>query len=191
MRKRISTRNRVASRKSLIAEIEELEGKLSSDYMDMMDGDASEDSMDWMEEEVIAEPPMDMMDDDDFDDDEMEIDVVDDSLLDEDDVIEEIEDACGGPMMASEVDPSGVEERISQDYLDAVEEVAHGTELATAPSISKVAPTKSKYASRLKSASMRLDRVAEYLEKNGRKDLALRIDKIADAVDERIKMRRK
>jgi hypothetical protein len=39
----------------------------------------------------------------------------------------------------------------------------------------------------LKSASARLDKVAEYLEKNGRRELAFRIDKIADAIDAKVK----
>ena len=38
----------------------------------------------------------------------------------------------------------------------------------------------------MKKASERLDRVAEYLEKHGRRELAFRIDKIADALDSRI-----
>jgi hypothetical protein len=39
----------------------------------------------------------------------------------------------------------------------------------------------------LRSASRRLDRVANYLERQGRVDLAARIDTVADAVDARIK----
>jgi len=182
--KRTRMTGRKTAAKSLRAEIEELEQRLSYDDDEIM----VEESMDWMDDDMeVAPESMSYMDE--------ELDVVDDSLLEESDegLVEEIiEDGCGDFMRASEVDPSGVEEEITQDYLDAVEEVAHGTELATAPSISKVAPTRSKYASRLISASRRLDRVSDYLEKNGRKDLAFRIDKIADVVDQRInKLRRK
>jgi len=170
---RVRTRKRSAA-KSLRAEIEGLEQRLGMNYMD---------------EDVVEVGDLD--DGADFMDDD--IDVIDDSLLDEvePEIIEEvIEDGCGD-FMSSEVDPSGVEEQITQDYLDAVEGVAHGTELTTAPSMVKVAPTRSKYASRLMKASARLDRVAQYLEENGRTDLALRIDRIADAVDERIKSSRR
>ena len=43
------------------------------------------------------------------------------------------------------------------------------------------------YVARLKSASMRLDRVAGYLEQQGSKKLAFRIDQISDAIDARIR----
>ena len=170
---------RTGTRKSLRAEIEELEK--------IMDNEVVEESMDWMEDDMEPEmvpEVMNYMDED--------IDVVDESLLDDDEFVEEIiEDGCGDYMRASETDPSGVEEEITQDYLDDVEGIAHGTELTSAPSMSKVAPTKSKYAARLMSASKRLDRVSNYLEENGRKDLAFRIDKIADVVDQRINSMRR
>jgi hypothetical protein len=85
---------------------------------------------------------------------------------------------------ASIVDPSGIEESITQDYLTEVEDLAHGEELTTGDSVLDVAPTG--YTARLKNASARLDKVASYLEKTGRTEMALRIDKIADAVDARI-----
>ena len=87
---------------------------------------------------------------------------------------------------ASEVDPDGIEEQITQDRFTEVEKITHGTELTTGPSMGAVAPTRSEYVARLKSASVRLDKVAEYLEKHGRRELAFRIDKIADAIDEKI-----
>jgi hypothetical protein len=91
-------------------------------------------------------------------------------------------------MMASEDSP-GVEDEITQDSLSEVEGEAHGEEQTTDDSVNDAA-TASEYVRRLKRASARLDRVASYLEKEGRKDLALRIDKIADAIDARIKTRR-
>jgi len=87
---------------------------------------------------------------------------------------------------ASEVDPDGIEEQITQDRFTEVEKITHGTELTTGPSMGAVAPTRSEYVARLKSASVRLDKVAEYLERHGRRELAFRIDKIADAIDEKI-----
>lgn len=85
---------------------------------------------------------------------------------------------------ASIVDPSGIEEQITQDYLTEVEDLAHGEELTTGDSVLDVAPTE--FVARLKNASARLDRVASYLEQTGRTAEAMRIDKIADAVDARI-----
>ena len=88
---------------------------------------------------------------------------------------------------ASEVDPGGIEEEITQDRFTEVERLTHGTELATGPSMGAVAPTRSEYVARMRSASARLDKVADYLEKHGRRELAFRVDKIADAIDARIK----
>lgn len=107
----------------------------------------------------------------------------DDDDEDEDD---DEEDEKAEEKKASEVDPKGIEEEITQDRFTEVERLEHGTELADGPSIGAVAPTKSEYVARLKQASVRLDKVAEYLENNGRRALAFRIDKIADAIDARI-----
>ena len=85
---------------------------------------------------------------------------------------------------ASEVDPNGVEEQITQKSLTEVENLEHGTELATEPTTLDAAPTG--YVARLKNASARLDAVAEYLEKTGRTQMALRIDRIADVIDSRV-----
>ena len=85
---------------------------------------------------------------------------------------------------ASEVDPNGVEEEITQKRFTEVEDLEHGTELATEPTTLDAAPTE--FVARLKSASARLDTVASYLEKTGRKAMAERIDMIADAIDQRI-----
>lgn len=95
---------------------------------------------------------------------------------------------------ASIKDPSGIEEQITQDKFTEVEGETHGEELATFPSTEEagrkspgLTVKSSDYTSRLKSASDRLDRVADYLEKHGRREMAHRIDKIADALDARIK----
>jgi hypothetical protein len=85
---------------------------------------------------------------------------------------------------ASLVDPKGVEEEITQDYLTEVEDLEHGTELATDDSMLDAAPTG--YVAKMRSASARLDAVANYLEKTGRKQMAHQIDKIADAIDQKI-----
>jgi len=70
---------------------------------------------------------------------------------------------------------TGVENEITQDSLTEVEEEADS-------SVPTVEP-KSAYTARLKEASLRLDRVASYLEKHGKIKMAYRIDKLADAVD--------
>jgi len=95
-------------------------------------------------------------------------------------------------MKASLADPSGIEEEITQDRFTEVEGERHGEELASAASalaVGEESPTKPSgagYVARLMKASERLDKVAEYLEKNGRRALALKVDKIADAVDARV-----
>lgn len=94
------------------------------------------------------------------------------------------EDDKADEKKASLVDPNGVEEQITQKRFTEVEDLEHGTELATGDSMLDVAPTE--YVARLKNASSRLDAVAEYLEKSGRTQMALRIDKIADAIDARV-----
>jgi hypothetical protein len=96
------------------------------------------------------------------------------------------------PVVASLADPNGIEEQITQDRFTEVEGERHGEELASAASalaVGEESPTKPSgagYVARLMKASERLDKVAEYLEKNGRRALAFKVDKIADAVDARI-----
>jgi len=87
---------------------------------------------------------------------------------------------------ASLVDPNGVEEQITQKRLTEVENLEHGTELATGDSMLDVAPTE--FVARLKNASERLDAVATYLEQTGRTEMALRVDRIANAIDARIEV---
>lgn len=79
----------------------------------------------------------------------------------------------------------GADDDISQDYLDDVlQEEKSPASIVTDTSMLDAAPTG--YTARLKSASERLDKVAEYLEQQGREQLALQIDKISDAIDARI-----
>ena len=145
-------------RDSLVAEINRLEKKLGG-YMDddnVIPGDGG-----------VAEPATDdlLASDDDDDDD------------------------C---VNASLKDPSGIEEEITQDRFTEVESETHGEELASAESMEALGrqvgkkQVASEVVARLKKASDRLDKVAEYLEKHGRRELAFRIDKIADAIDARI-----
>lgn len=113
---------------------------------------------------------------------ELKLNAADDSDAD-DKADEKVEDKAD-EKKASLVDPDGVEEEITQKYLTEVEDLEHGTELATNDSTLDAAPTG--YVARLKSASARLDVVAGYLEKSGRTAMALRIDKIADSIDARV-----
>ena len=110
---------------------------------------------------------------------------------DDDDGCKAAEEEKTEEKTASEIDPSGIEEEITNDRHREVERLQHGTELATDTMMLQVAPTRSEYQARLKLASARLDRVANYLEKNGRRELAFRIDKIADAIDDKVKQEEK
>ncbi len=107
----------------------------------------------------------------------------------DEDEADEVECAC----KASLADPNGIEEQITQDKFTEVEGERHGEELATDDSMLAVgrqvghsAVASEDYVARLMKASDRLDRVASYLEKNGRRSLAFKVDRIADAVDARI-----
>ena len=120
--------------------------------------------------------------------DEKEEETVEASVTaDDDDDDDKDEATC-----ASEKAP-GIEDEITQDKFSEVEGERHGEELATFDSmeeagrqVGRKSVASDEYVARMKKASERLDRVAEYLEKNGRRELAFRIDKIADAIDSRI-----
>ena len=192
--------------KTLLAEIEELEQQLDpgvyveEDELGMdefsepapaapvvvdelgMD-DSDELGMDGLgEEEALGELGMDDMDEDDMGledglslEDELGCDGMGPDMLASED---------GGERKSSEEDPNGVEEDISQDYLSDVQGERHGEELATAGSVREC-------VARLVRAKKRLDRLADYLEKNGRKRMAFKVDQVSDAIDARIaKMRR-
>ncbi len=141
-------------------------------YMDGDDEDFMDDDL--IDEPVVLEEDIDVDFDDDLDDDFDDFDDEPIDLEDEEDVF----------MLASEEDPD-IEDEINQDSLDDVlEEEKDPASIVTDMSMLDTAPTG--YVARLKSASARLDKVADYLEKQGNKKLALRVDKIADAIDARI-----
>ena len=110
--------------------------------------------------------------------DDLETTIDNMTSADEDDAAELPEE---DPLTASLVEP-GVEDEITQDYLTEVESIRHGEEDTTEPSMHDVAG----YTARLKEASVRLDRVAEYLEKQGNKKFAYSVDKIADMIDRQL-----
>jgi len=144
------------------------------------------DDVELAEDEVEGEEDMfdleTLASDDDAEDD------ADDAEEDDTDVeaAEDIDlDGFDDEVEASEVDPDGVEEQISQDSLSEVLGVTKGTQSKTHDSMLSVG--KKAYVAKMREASARLDRVASYLEKTGRVKLACRIDRIADAVDAKIK----
>ena len=168
------------SKPTLAAEIEDLERRMEAMPMD--------DAM-FMDEESVDEPGMMYMDDELAE----EVAVIEPPEAEEmvemtmDDVaVDEMGCAQASDEKESSLTRPGIEDQIIQDYLDSVAELRPGAaELETAPSMLSVAPTE--YTARLKKASARLDHVAAYLEKNGRIELAFRIDKISDAIEARIK----
>lgn len=95
---------------------------------------------------------------------------------------------------ASEEDPAGVEEEITQDYLSEVNEVAPGSDGSPdADLVIDVAPTTASME-RLTEASARLNRLASYVEREAVKTkskkwmkVAYRIDQFGDAIDARIR----
>jgi hypothetical protein len=149
--------------KTLLAEIDDLEEQIAGMYAADEDADETEPA----DTDVTA-------DDDDDDDDDGD-DVED---------VEEVDTAVDPEVTSSEEAP-GIEDEITQDKFTEVERTRPSAPQTSGPSMRSVAPTN--YTARLMQASARLDRVADYLEKNGRNQLAFRIDKIADAIDNHIK----
>jgi hypothetical protein len=177
----MNTRKQTSSRKTLLAEIDELERHIGGmAYMD------EEDGMAYMDEDDLA-VELDDVAVEDLDADPVE--VVDEmSYMDD----EDMEPGC---MQASEEAP-GIEDEITQDSLSEVEDLRDKEGLATEPNANAAARNTtppagshpmwaSEYVKRLKKASAHLDRVATHVEESGDKELALRIDKIADAIDKR------
>ena len=107
-----------------------------------------------------------------------EITADDDDADDDDALVEEPVE-----VESSETAP-GIEDEITQDKFTEVEDTRPAAPQTSGPSMRSVAPTN--YTARLMQASERLDKVADYLEKNGRIQLAHRIDVIADAIDTHI-----
>lgn len=128
-------------------------------YMDDIDDGMDDNFMSYMDE-----------DDDDFDD--------------EDDFDEDIvlaENNSDYPPVAA-----GAEDEITQEYLDDVLELEKNpASIVTNPSMQDAAP--GGHVAMLVRASQRLDKVADYCEKQGNMKLAYHIDRIADSVDTRIK----
>ncbi len=153
---------------TLAKRVAALEGRIAADKKEDESADEA-DKKEASEREVLAAQIEAL---------ELKLNASDDSDADE-----KVEDKAD-EKKASLVDPDGVEEEITQKYLTEVEDLEHGTELATNDSTLDAAPTG--YVARLKSASARLDVVAGYLEKSGRTAMALRIDKIADSIDARV-----
>ena len=174
--------------KSLIAEIDELQKRIEAmGYMD----EAIED-MSWMDDdlETVGIEDVELGDPE-------EVEVIDETeFMDMDDDEEywddDDEEYCDGrgPVAsdkAASLKSPGIEDEITQDYLSEMVNLVHGEELDTDDSMLDAARNGSEEAVKLlKRASARLDRVATYLEKNGRAKQALRIDMIADAIDARI-----
>jgi hypothetical protein len=148
--------------KTLLAEIDDLEEQIAGMYAADEDADETEPA----DTNVTA----------DDDDDEDGGDDVED--------VEEVDTAVDPEVTSSEEAP-GIEDEITQDKFTEVERTRPSAPQTSGPSMRSVAPTN--YTARLMQASARLDRVADYLEKNGRNQLAFRIDKIADAIDNHIK----
>jgi hypothetical protein len=188
------TQKRAGKPTSLIAQIDELEKRITAmgpgEEMSFMDDDLDAVGIGDVELEVGDAAPVEVLDDGVVEEDFMDMD---DEFMDMDDEFMDMDDGeefCDG-MMASEKEASesrpGIEDQITQDYLSEVVDLRHGEELDTDASMLDTARNGSEEAVvRLKSASARLDKVATYLEKNGRTKLALHIDKIADAIDARI-----
>jgi len=199
-RKMGQTAEPTQGKSTLAAEIDDLERRLSAGYMDDdmemgiedelgMDELGIEDELGMDELGIEDEPGMMYMDEDEiFEDVIVEPAEAEEMVeLTMDDVAtDELGCAQASDEREASLTRPGIEDQITQDYLDEVAELRPGAaELETAPSMLDVAPTG--YTARLVKASARLDKVAELLEKNGRKELAFRVDKISDAIEARIK----
>ena len=175
--------------KTLIAEIEDVEKRIEA--MGYMDEDVITDDV--IVDDGFSDEPFDVLDEpvEDFMDDgfsDEPFDVLDEPVEDFMDMDTGMtEDYCGGPMMASESKP-GVEDEIDQDYLSEVVDLVRGGDSAvTNKSMLDAARAGSEeHVALLRSASARLDRVADHLQKTGRKKMALKIDMISNSIDARI-----
>jgi len=188
-RKMGQTAEPTQGKSTLAAEIDDLERRLSAGYMDDDMEMGIEDELGMDELGIEDEPGMMYMDEDEiFEDVIVEPAEAEEMVeLTMDDVAtDELGCAQASDEREASLTRPGIEDQITQDYLDEVAELRPGAaELETAPSMLDVAPTG--YTARLVKASARLDKVAELLEKNGRKELAFRVDKISDAIEARIK----
>jgi len=181
LRKKASASRRPTASEVILAEIAQIEEKLACGEM----GAPMEAPMSYME----MEESMDYMDYMDMD---MDMDMDDDIII-EDDLDDDFDDEMSymemeEPMGYMHAADEGVEDEITQDYLSDVVNLMGKGDLATEPSMEDAARDASMTSvDFLKRASARLDRVSNYLEKNGQVKIAFRLDKMADAVDARIK----
>lgn len=116
------------------------------------------------------------------DDEEMEVEASDD---------EDEMEAGDDDKKAAE---AGIEDTIENDHEQMVDEFdpnapkGQGMDVVRpAKMASKDVQAKAKYASMIKEATERLDKVAGYLEKHGRKQLAYRLDRVSDALEAKLK----
>jgi len=145
------------------AQLAELEEELGCDTVSEMD------EMEMLDEE----PMMDTLDECV----ECDEDAFDNGLVPDEEPLDEM--AMYSSEDSVEKILAGIEDQITQESLKEVEKAA-GSGVVTEPSTLSVAPTG--YTARLSEAEERLDRVANYLEEQGRKKFAYRVDRIADAV---------
>lgn len=120
----------------------------------------------------------------------MDLDLTSDDLLDDD----YDEPAMIAAPVASEANPSGIEEEITDDRFSEVERLLGDTGIVDAEHTFDVAPTDLNHTAGMKEASTRLDNLASYIEdqvvNHGENKewmkVAYRIDKMADGIDARI-----
>ena len=171
--------------KSLLAEIQRLESVIESrsaseDLVNEVDLD-----LEMGEGAVVAnfiddELSLDIDEDPMFEDENVVFDdFTDVEDVDEGDISEAIDEIYASSRAASETE-EGIEDEITQDADDEVAEEVGAEDIATHDSVKEVTASR---VDRLKEASMRLDRVASYLERKGQVKLAYRIDRLADALD--------
>lgn len=110
----------------------------------------------------------------------------DDKKMDEPKADDKMDEKKASAKTADEGQPQGeIEEQIENDHNQVVEEFDPNMEADNIlPHAEKkqMASTKTRQAAIYTEATKRLDRVASYLEKHGRKQLAFRIDKVSDAL---------
>jgi hypothetical protein len=173
-------------RKSFDDEIRQLEKRLGL-------GETNDEFFSQVDDEDVVDEACEMLSQDDEDVMSQMVDEMDyveepvlDDLVDEEEVVvydeepefvgQDDEDLMS--MLYSSEESPGVEDEITQDCLKEVQEEEDKDKIPTDTSVKETAKV-----ARFREASRRLDRVADYFEKGGRKDLALRIDKLSTALD--------
>jgi hypothetical protein len=175
----------------LAAEIAEVDRILAGCGETGMDVDM-ESGMDWEESGMDWEEPGMELEEDAMS--YMDIDLDSDDLLD-DDLLDDDYDEPAMMGYASVADPSGIEEEITDDRFSEMERLLNDESIVDEEHTFNVAPTDLRHTAGLKQASTRLDKLASYIEnqvvEHGENKqwlkVALRIDKMADGIDSRIK----